>query len=261
MSERRTYARPALQELSQSRLRRIRMQREVSSRHVALESGVGVPVYRRLEDGDNPDLSTISVASLVRVADCLRVSIGDFFEPSLNAEGEGATETGSDPAARDTDAATLGALLQALQTQASAVALADSLNWTQERLQSATRQLDEALAPAGLLVFQESGRVQIRARDEAHQEAETRFRQHPRATRSQRLDSRRRASLIAQAHKSPIGPNFRIPATTSEVNLLLGLGVLVDSGSGFAPSGDVTYSLYPAALDDTPAGLPTSPLN
>ena len=133
---------------------------------------------------------------------------------------------------------------------AAMVAVADSLGWTQERLHAAVQRLDAALLPSGLLVFQESGRIQIRARDQADHAVEKRFRDHPRATASQRLDNRLRASLIAVATEWGYSPGFRTLREQSEVRVLANLGLFVGDKDHYRVSPDVLYSLYPPGLHE-----------
>lgn len=257
MHRRRTFAEPARQGIDQARLWRIRIARGFSARRLATESGVGIAIYGRLEDGDNPDLSTISVASLVRIADHLRVPIGDLFTQPDQTNSERVEDPDSDA----DDSAALGRLLHAIGTQANLVAVADSLGWTQERLQAAIDTLDHTLKPAGLLLFRESGRIQIRARDEVDRAAERRFREHPRATASQRLVTPLRAKMLARAHTQPIGRYVDTQRQADEVNLLFDLGLFVADEEGqFLPAPDVTYSLYPSALDHprVPSDEPTT---
>lgn len=239
----RTFAAPAHQHLDQATLHRVRATRGFSSRQVALESGIPANVYARLETGENPDLSTVSVAALVRVADHLRVPVGDLFTDPNTPQPLTETDPATDPVA---DVRTLGALLAAVETQAPLVALADSLGWTQERLHAALAGLDDALAPAGLMAFRQSGRVQIRPRSESHRDAERRFREHPRATPSQRLVNAYRAALLHRAMQRPIRALHCSRRDLHEIAILLNAGLLIENAKGdYIPHPDVDTSLYP----------------
>lgn len=247
MQKPRTFVDGPHQRLDQKQLGRLRRSRHLSTRQVAIEAGIGIPIYNRLETGQHPDLSTVTVASLVRVADYLRIPVGALFTPPENPEPDLPIDT---TATTGEDAKVLGALLHHLGAKPTTVALADSLDWTQERLHAALSELDTTLAAAGLSIFRESGRVRIQAAL-VDSNLERRVREHPRAVPSQRLVTRLRSDLIARAHAEPLdATRLRGVDERYQADLMLDLGLLVLDESGrYIPSPDVRDSLYPVSLD------------
>jgi hypothetical protein len=91
-----------------------------------------------------------------------------------------------------------------------AVVVAEATGWTLPRVQRAAETLTELLAPAGLTVQQQSGRLALRAVSDAHADATLAARQHPRASLSQRLVTPNRAG-------SPTGRYTSRSASTRSV--------------------------------------------
>lgn len=225
--------------LNQQRLIRLRLQRGLAVRQVARDCGIEIAVLNRLETGDNPSLSTMSVAALTRIADRLGVPVGTLFthDPDdTNADSEHHTQ----------DAATLGALLTALGKNTPVVAISDALGWTTHRVHDAATTLDATLRAAGMTIFKHGGLMGIQPADDTHTEAELAVRRHPRARGNQRLVSPPRSRLLYAAAKAPISPHSLSASDRIQIATMLKAGVLIENDQRcFIPSPDVVASLYP----------------
>ena len=67
------------QAIDQQRLIDLRLSRGLAVRQLARDCGIEIAVLNRLETSDNPTLSTLTVAALIRLADRLQVPVGHLF--------------------------------------------------------------------------------------------------------------------------------------------------------------------------------------
>jgi transcriptional regulator with XRE-family HTH domain len=223
----------------------MRLDRHLSTRHIAKETGIEPMNYHRLESADNPNLSSLTVAVFLRLADYLRVPAGQLFTEPANPDTSVASDPRSHP---DTDARTLGALLRALDTKANKTALVDSLDWTMERLHAASDLLDRRVEAAGMTLFDADGRLWLGPLLGDHAAAETRFRQHHLATPRQRLVTAARARIL---HAAANGGYHPTKGGDDERQALAGLmraGLLEAHGNTYLADADVLFSLDPTRL-------------
>lgn len=238
-----TFGPPARQRIDQQRLRQLRLDRRLSARHIAKETGIEPMNYMRLENADNPNLSTLTVAALLRLADYLRIPAGHLFTRPETPPQSTPVDPESTP---DADARILGALLHSLEGKANKTGLADSLDWTMERLLSASTELDTRLEGVGMTLFDADGRLWIRALDDEHSHAETQFRQHPSATRTQRLLTPTRARMIAAASAvDGYKPSKGRESERIDLAALLRAGLIRPEQNTYFATDDVLYSINP----------------
>lgn len=224
--------------INQTRLMELRLARGLAVRQLARDCGIEIAVLNRLETSDDPSLSTLTVAALIRLADRLQVPVGKLFASDHDT---------NQPVPPDPDHARLGALLTALGKDTPVVALADALDWPTPRVHQAADDLITLLAPAGMTVFRNSGLMSIRPVDDLHAEAELAARRHPRTRGTQRLVTPARAKLLFRAAQTPISPHSLSNADRVNIATLLKAGVLIeDDRRHYVPAPDVLTSLAPA---------------
>ncbi|UUZ60577.1 helix-turn-helix domain-containing protein [Nocardioides sp. B-3] len=233
--------------IDRERLIALRMNRGLAVRQLAHDCGIEIAVLNRLETSDDPSLSTLSVAALTRLADRLQVPVGHLFTDGTQPPADAACrDGGSDSVA---DAASLGALVTALDHGTSIVALADGLGWTTDRVHNAADALDRALRTVGMTVFRKSGLLSIRPIDDTHATAELAVRRHPRAHNTQRLASPARTKILYRAAHTPISPHSLAEKDRVNIATLLKAGVLIENNDRcFVPSPDVLASLHPEGM-------------
>ncbi|QBX56072.1 XRE family transcriptional regulator [Nocardioides seonyuensis] len=226
--------------IDQQRLITLRLSRGLAVRQLARDCGIEIGVLNRLETSDDPTLSTLSVAALVRLADRLQVPIGHLFTDDLD------NTPAPDPSP---DHARLGALLNALGQATPVTALADALDWSPTRVHQAADDLTRLLAPAGMTVFRNSGLMSIRPEDDLHTDAELKVRRHPRTKGTQRLVTPARTKILYRAARTPISPHSLSNPDRVNIATLLKAGVLVeDANRHYVPSADVLESLNPVNI-------------
>lgn len=220
--------------INQQRLIDLRLSRGLAVRQLARDCGIEIAVLNRLETTDDPTLSTLTVAALIRLADRLQVPVGHLFTR---------TETDHSPASPD-DTARLGALLTALAKDTPVVVLADALGWSPTRVHQAADTLTSTLTHAGMTVFRNSGLMSIRPLDDLHSDAELAVRRHPRTRGAQRLVTPARAKILYRAASKPISPHSLSESDRINIATLLKAGVLVEnSDRHYIPAPDVAASL------------------
>lgn len=235
--------------IDQQRLITLRLSRGLAVRQLARDCGIEISVLNRLETSDDPSLTTLTVAALIRLADRLQVPVGHLF-----ADASEPATTQPTPANTHHDQAMLGALLTALGKDTPVVALADALGWTTTRVHATADALTAALSPAGMTVFRNSGLMSIRPVDDQHSDAELAVRRHPRTRGNQRLVTPARAKILYRAAQKPISPHSLSHADRINIATLLKAGALTEnSDRHYVPAPDVTASLNPAS--------PASPAN
>lgn len=227
------------QTIDQQRLIDLRLSRGLAVRQLARDCGIEIAVLNRLETSDDPTLSTLTVAALIRLADRLQVPVGHL----MTRRSDDATDTVD----AGPDHARLGALLTALGKDTPVVALADALGWSTSRVHQAADDLITLLAPAGMTVFRNAGLMSIRPVDDLHADAELAVRRHPRTRGTQRLVTPARAKQLFRAARSPISPHSLSNADRVNIATLLKAGVLIeDNRRHYVPAPDVLTSLTPA---------------
>lgn len=232
--------------LDQERLVALRLQRGLAVRQLARDCGIEIAVLNRLETGDNPSLSTISVAALTRLADRLNVPIDALFTTTTTAVESYPADT--DPEQPDTaaDVRRLGALLNALGQDTAVVAIADALGWTSRRVHHAAAALDELLTPTGTTIFKNNGLISIRPADDTHSDAELAVKRHPRAKPSQRLVTPARARILRRAQTTAVSQHSLSGNDRVNIATLLKAGLLEESDQRrLVPTQDVLDSLDP----------------
>jgi hypothetical protein len=127
-----------------------------------------------------------------------------------------------------------------------AVVVAEATGWTLPRVQRAAETLTELLAPAGLTVQQQSGRLALRAVSDAHADATLAARQHPRASLSQRLVTPNRARLAYRALHEPLSQHAFSEDDRREIAVLMRVGIVEpDVNRDMTVSDKVRRSLNP----------------
>lgn len=221
--------------LDSRRLTLLRQERGLSTREVALDSGIDIAVLRRLEATGDPSLSTISLAQFLRLADRLNVP----------AETLLATETPASEPTEPDDPELLGALLHELSTHTQTLIVADALGWDIPRVHAAADRLDNLLEPAGTSVYRDSGRISIRPRTDRHQPATVKVKQDPRLPYSQRVLTPARTRMTYRAMHGALSEHAFGEADRRDFALLKRVGYLTETDNGITLTNDVIRSLYP----------------
>lgn len=229
--------------IDQRRLITLRLQRGLAVRQLARDCGIEIAVLNRLETAADPNLTTLSVAAITRLADHLGVPVGTLFADDTTPTPDTTTGEATDAA---TDARVLGALLTSLGVRTPVVALIDALGWTNHRIHAAAASLDPTIRPAGMTLYKKGGFMAIQPVDDTHTDAELAVRRHPRARSKQRLVSPARSRLLYAAAQAPISPPKLSGNDRLQIATLLKAGVLIENEQRcFVPSPDVLTSLHP----------------
>lgn len=135
-------------------LRRRRVELRLSIRQLAENVGVTSPVIRAMEAGDNH--KDLAVGFIERVADSLGLDPATLWATDNDTEG-----------APGDDAATVGAVLHATGVLTPTVTIAEILDWSLDRVDTALDDLAVALAAAGLRLHRLKRSVSIERAVEA----------------------------------------------------------------------------------------------
>ena len=245
MTEAANYGLPPRQTLNQTRLKHLRLSMNQHARNVARDTGIELATYNRLERADDPNLTLLSVATIVRLADYYRVPVGHLFTaPSDDEQPLPHPDPNADPAS---DVRRLGALMHALETTVNVAVLSEVLGWTLERTHAALNGLKLQLEPAGVSVYVQNGRATLRTLG-SDTRAEKVYRSHPRASRKQTLLRYDNARLLYDINAR--GPYDNKPSrqTRATLAVLLKFGLVEPCDTdNYMLTDDVKFSLNPLA--------------
>lgn len=237
------------QQLNARKLFLARLDRHLSSRELAQAAGFSASTLNRLETGQNPNVSTITLLQYLRLCDALAVSPDTLIEqPDQPASRESASDASGD------DPQVLLALLLTVAGQVHVDVLAECLDWTLDRCHAAYERLNEQLEALGLTVYRRSGLYSLRPAHDKHEAALLRYRNHPRASQRASIISPQRARLVYAATVKPFPSDAVRDNTRKDISTLISAGILdLDSDRNHVLTEDVRYSL---ALDhaDLPFG-------
>lgn len=221
--------------LNAKRLTLLRLDRGLATRQLALDSGINIAVLNRLETQGSAQLSSLTLTQFLRLCERLGVAPGALIDDDTAPTG-----------VESSDAAVLGAMLHDLRTAVAMVVLTDVLGWTSERLHAAADALLPVLAPAGLMVHRDNGRIALRAIDDTHAAATLAARKHPRIGKSQRLVTPPRARLVHQALNYALLSHALSDDDRRNLATLIRAGLVQeDSERRLEISDDVYLSLFP----------------
>lgn len=226
--------------LNLARFTLLRLERGLAIRQLALDSGIDVAVLNRLDADGIAAAPSLTFAQFLRLAETLGVDPAELLRPD-----EAGPPLAPDGPAPD-DAALLGALLHDLTGTVPAVVVAQSFAWTLPRTLAATDALNALLTPAGLTVQQQSGRLLLRALNDAHTTATLAARRNPRANKRQRLLTPNRARLAYRAMQQPLSQHAFSEDDRREVAVLINAGIVeMDNNRDIAITTQVRTSVHP----------------
>jgi transcriptional regulator with XRE-family HTH domain len=230
--------------LDGARIRNLRLSRGIPQRQLTNAAGMDIATLRRLETNGLSDISTFSVAQLVRVADYLDVHISDLFTTTADQDQEAPDR----PALSDVQL--LGATLLDLGKSTRTKAVSEIFGWNSRQVHQVADALDETLRPVGMTLRHTKGVLRLSPLDDRHQPVADQLRKHPLARISQRLVTRHRARLIYAMEAKPLSNHSVSEKSLTALALLCRVNMVKQDGSGkFIVTDDVLHSLYPEGYD------------
>ena len=233
-------------------------ERGISLRELGSETGIGLSVLNRVEQGTDPDATGLTLGQFIRIANYLAVDPATLLTTQAQASSSSHTlgipgdtdyhaEDEPTPPSDDltADVRLLGAILHDINTRIRITALAEVLNWTVRRVHAAADQLDLDLAPTGTRIHRIGGVINVRAIDDTHQDQLLAVRRHPEATAKYRITSPPRARFLHQILTTGKSTNTLSATDRRDLAILMRAGVLKQGRNKISVTDDLRKSLFP----------------
>jgi len=235
----------------------LHFERGVALRELALETGIGLAVLNRIEQGTDPDHTGLTLGQFIRLANYLGVTPTTLLTTRTQNPASSNTRSipdnvgnGSDPEPLpgpndlSADVRALGAILHDLSARIRIASLAEAVQWTLQRLHAAADQLDTDLAPTGMRIHRLGGVISIRAIDDTHHDRLLAVRRHPDTASKCRSTSPQRARLVHQILTSGKSTNTLSSKDRQNLSILMRAGVLEQDRNAIIVTDDVRKSLF-----------------
>lgn len=239
------------------RFERLHFERGVALRELALETGIGLAVLNRIEQGTDPDHTGLTLGQFIRLSNYLGVAPTTLLttrnQESVSSDSCSIPDDSGNgcageplPCANDlaADVRALGAILHDLKARIRIAAFAEAVQWTIQRLHAAADQLDTDLAPTGMRIHRIGGVISIRAIDDTHHDKLLAVRRHPDTASKCRSTSPQRARLVHQILTSGKSTNTLSHADRQNLSILMRAGVLEQDRNVIIVTDDVRKSLF-----------------